>query len=701
MPGPAIPDPTDKPVASPTSEGQDTSAGRQVEASSKKKGFRPDIQGIRAIAVVLVLLNHAQLPFVSGGYIGVDVFYVLSGFLITGLVVREIERDGRLSLRDFYARRAKRILPLAATVLVFVGIVSLFVYGTVRQVDVGGDIFAAALFFINWHFIAQGVDYFAVEEGLVSPLQHYWTLAVEEQFYVVWPLVLMVASTIAIKAKRNVRLIMLYVMVPLALASLIYGLIYTAAAPNDAFFSTFARGWELAFGAILAVLLPKVIRMPKTATTVLAVAGVTVIIGSGVLMTESDPFPGWHALLPVLATVALLVAGASTVSNPVGRVLSMAPFQYVGKISYSMYLWHWPFVVFAIVIWGDLAPGWLLLATAVSVIPAAVSHKLIEEPIHHSRVLAQFPKRALAVGAVCIVAGAGIGLALSTDRLQIETLPDGKARGARALNNGEFPIQNKVDAIRPNPLDANDDRGQAYEDGCLILASTVESPDCVYGNPDSDTSVVLFGDSHALQYAPALTLVAEEKDWKLTVLTRGNCTPADVDIGSFCNEWRDNTVERILEEDPDMIIMATSTTGTLDMITEDGQEVVAPESVDFHEEGMVRTIEELQQTGATMVMMGDQIQAPSLPDQCVAENLDSLRKCAFENVPRSGRYFDKRAAEATGIELISPVPKLCNDELCPAVIGNVLVYRDTYHMSATYAETLAPWLGRRLPVPGS
>jgi hypothetical protein len=148
-----------------------------------------------------------------------------------------------------------------------------------------------------------------------------------------------------------------------------------------------------------------------------------------------------------------------------------------------------------------------------------------------------------------------------------------------------------------------------------------------------------------------------------------------------------------------MIIMATSTTGTLDMTTEDGESVVAPESVPLHEEGMIRTIEELQQTGAIMVMMGDQIQAPSLPHECVAENLDNLRECAFENVPRSGRYFDKRAAEATGIELISPVPKLCDDEICPAVIGNILVYRDTYHMSASYAETLAPWLGRKLPDP--
>jgi len=675
------------------------------QSSQMKAGFRPDIQGIRAIAVVLVLLNHAQLSFMPGGYIGVDVFYVLSGFLITGLVVKEIERNGRLSIRDFYARRAKRILPLASTVLVFVGIVSLFVYGTVRQVDIGGEIIAAALFLINWLFIAQGVDYFAVEEGLVSPLQHYWTLAVEEQFYVVWPLLLMLGAAIAIKSGRNLRLIMLGLIVPVALASLVYGLFYTESDPNSAFFSTFARGWELAFGAVLAIVLPKAVRLPKGVTTLLAVGGLAVILASGYLMTEADPFPGWRALLPVLATVALLVAGASTVPSIVARLFATSPFQYVGKISYSLYLWHWPFVVFAIAIWGDLSPAWLTLATLASVIPAVISHRLIENPIHHSRILALKPKRALAVGGVCILAGVGVGAALSVDRVNIEVLPENQALGAKVLSSGEFPIQNRVDAIRPSPVDANDDRGQAYEDGCLILGPVVESPECVYGDPDSETTVVLFGDSHALQYEPALTPLAEENGWRLVVLARGACTPADVKIGFPCDQWRSNALRRIREEDPDMIVTATSTTGTLATFTADGRKVTGLESVPLHEQGMIRTIRKLQKTGATIVMMGDQVQGPSVPDplphQCVGDNLENLRACAFPNEPPLERYFDSRAARKTGIKLISPVPKLCNDEICPSVIGNVLVYRDSYHMSATYAKTLAPWLGSRLPVPGS
>ena len=179
--------------------GAEVAARESGSPTAKEAGsnFRPDIQGIRAIAVTLVLACHASIPWAKGGFIGVDVFYVLSGFLITGLVVREVEKTGKVSIRNFYARRAKRLLPMAALVLVFICIVTLFVFSLARQVEIGGDVFAAALYFVNWHFIIQGVDYFAAADGIHSPVQHYWSLSVEEQFYLVWPLILMAAGALA------------------------------------------------------------------------------------------------------------------------------------------------------------------------------------------------------------------------------------------------------------------------------------------------------------------------------------------------------------------------------------------------------------------------------------------------------------------------------------------------------------------------
>jgi len=662
-----------------------------------KSGFRPDIQGIRAIAVVLVLLCHAQLPFAEGGFIGVDVFYVLSGFLITGLIATEVERDGRVSIRGFYARRAKRLLPLAGTVLVFVAIVSLFVYGTARQVDVGGDIVAAALFVLNWRFIQQGTDYFAFESGMISPIQHYWTLAVEEQFYILWPLLLLAVGLFAIRFGRHLKRSMLMVIVPIAIASLVYGLSYTQSHPDSAFFSTFARGWELAFGAVLALTLPKTIKLPRLASTLLAVSGLVVIIGSAFVMKEADPFPGWRALLPVMATIALLVAGASTTSGPVGRLLSTSPFQYVGRISYSLYLWHWPFVVFAISIWGQLSPGWLVVATLASVIPAAISHKLIEEPFHLSKILALRPNRALALGAACIVTSVVGGLGLAHNNVDVDEISAESAKGAAVIRPGHFPVENRVTRIRPSPFKADRDKGQMFEDECLVMRSTVESGSCTYGDPDSDVTVVLLGDSHAMQYFPALDVIAEQKGWKLVGLTRADCTPADVDVEDHCDQWRENSMRRIAEEQPAMVVISTATAGQEDVTIEDGTKVTGDQRVPYLEDGLVRTIDDLQQMGAKVTLIGDQVKAPSLPHECVAENLNNLRACAFDNDPRPERAFDRGAARIAGIKMIDPVPMLCKKKICPAVIGNVLVYRDSYHLTATYSATLAPWLSGQLP----
>lgn len=646
--------------------------------------------------MTLVLLSHARLPIAEGGFIGVDVFYVISGFLITGLIVKEVRREGRLSLRGFYARRARRILPLATTVVVFVAIVSLFVFSIPRQVAIGGDIMASAFFVLNWHLIAQGVDYFAVKEGLVSPLQHYWTLSVEEQFYVVWPLLVVAVSSLFARNNRHLKRTLLLVIVPLAAASLVYSIGYSESDPESAFLSTLARGWELAFGVIAALVLPKKISLPGPLSTLLAGFALIVILCCTYLLGSTDPFPGWLALFPVLATVALLVAGASDDDGPVSRLLSTAPFQYVGDISYSLYLWHWPFVVFAIAIWGDIAPLWLALVTVASTVPAAISSHFIEQPLHRSRALTLRSRRALALGGACILVSVGVSLAVTTDRIQVDVIPADQARGAAVLNGGEFPIQASTDRIRPNPIYASYDRGHLFDDDCLLIGDDTVSPDCAYGNPDSDTTVIAFGDSHALEYFPALEAIAEMEDWRLVGLTRGNCPPSDVDVDEICNLFRSNSIERIRAERPDLVVIALATSLNVPIMV-DGESVTDQARAPYLRSGLVRTINEIKSSGAKVVVIGDQTLAPFTPADCVTENLDNLRSCIFMKKKKRGLAYDRDAARQTGSTLIDPVPKLCRRKLCPSVIGDVVVYRDDYHLTATYATTLAPWIARMLP----
>ncbi|MBK5231476.1 MAG: acyltransferase [Thermoleophilia bacterium] len=535
-----------------------------------------------------------------------------------------------------------------------------------------------------------------MKEGLISPLQHYWTLSVEEQFYVVWPLLVVAVSSLLTRNGRHLRRTLLVVIVPLAAASLIYSISYSVADPESAFLSTFTRGWELAFGVILALVLPKRIRLPGPVSTLLAASGLLVVVACTYLLDSADPFPGWLALFPVLATVALLVAGASDDDGPVSWLLSTAPFQYVGNISYSLYLWHWPFVVFAIAIWGDMDPAWLVLVTLASSVPAAISSHYIEQPLHRSRSLTLRPGRALALGGVCILVTVGVSLAVTTDRIQVDVLSADQARGAAVLSGGKFPIETSTGQIRPNPIYARNDRGHLFDDDCLLIGDDTVSPSCTYGNPDSERKVVAFGDSHALEYFPALEAIAEEEGWRLEGLTRGNCPPSDVDSGEICNSFRRNSIERIKAERPGLVVIASATALNPPMEV-DGQSVTGQAKVPYLRRGLVKTIDEIKTSGAKVVVIGDQTRAPFTPADCVAENLDSLRSCTFRKKERGAGSYDRAAARLTGSTFIDPVPMLCRRNLCPSVIGDVLVYRDDYHLTATYAKTLTTWLSRRLP----
>lgn len=638
---------------------------------------------------------HAEIPWAEGGFVGLDVFYVLSGFLITGLILGEYRKRGTVSLKSFYGRRAKRLLPMAATVLLFIAVGSLILFPPVMQMETGRDIVAASLYFVNWRFIAEDVDYFAFSEGIVSPTQHYWSLSVEEQFYLAWPLLLLGCAILAIRLARRPFGVMLTLTTVLAVASLLYSITYTQQEPLSAYFSTLTRGWEILFGAILAIVLPRSLRMPRPLAGLLVIGGVATVIACSFAFNEIDPYPGWRALLPVLGTMALIVGG-SAVHRGVGiRLLAVRPLQYLGKISYAWYLWHWPFVVFAIAIWGHMSPGFLLLATVAAWIPAEISHRLIEEPFRRSRSLNLRPRRALAIGGVCTVTAVAAGLTVGMNRIGLEEAPEEVVAGALAAETGQ--PQQKASAIRPVPERARDDRGLAFERGCLVTGPITESPDCVFSKTESPVKrVVLFGDSHGLQYAPAVGRVARDRGWEVTVLTRGNCLVAETTYRKNCDKWRANALDRIDAEQPDLTIVSSSTLDRFKLKDGD-REMSRIESQPRLVSAMERTLRRIKAVSKDVVLIRDQARAPFLPYECVADNGDELENCVFDSARRREWAFDLDAARRAGVKVIDPDRKLCPRGKCASVIGDVLVYRDTYHLSATFSRTLAPWLAARLP----
>jgi peptidoglycan/LPS O-acetylase OafA/YrhL len=666
-------------------------------------GFRPDVEGLRAVAIVAVLLCHAGIPFLAGGYVGVDVFFVISGFLITRLLLGEVERTGGISLRRFYARRAKRLLPLSAVLLAAVAVLSVLLLSPVRAVEVSGDIISSALYTANWHFASQSVDYFA--QGVEpSPVLHLWSLAIEEQFYLVWPTLMLAVTWFWRRRGGSVRPALWVTLGVVLVGSLALGVQLTDHQPASAYFSTFGRAWELALGAALALL--GALRIPRAMAAAIGWAGLAAIVGSAIAFDAATPFPGFAALVPTVGAACLILAGSSV--NPQAapapaRVLSLAPVRYVGRISYSWYLWHWPALVFATVIWGPLSIAAGIAAVAVSWIPTALTHRWIEDPVRHSRALTRLPNRALALGLGCTAIAVGAGLLLTDLQPTFNEAPLADVKGAAALVDQPTP-QEHADAVRPDPLRARADRSRVYYDGCLVGIEGTSSNRCLYGDPDGKRTMILFGDSHAMQYFPALEELAAKHHWRLIALTKAECTPGEVRIHSMvadreysqCDAWREESLQRIeMGASSATVVMSSDTVYT--PYDDNGNELSGKAAAAAMEAGYMATLKRIHRAGLRTAVIRDTPTSASDVPSCVSEDLQNLGSCAFRRVRDRTKEFDVRAArKSAGAHLIDITSEICPRDLCRAVIGNALVYRDKSHLSATYARTLSPWIERGL-----
>ncbi len=693
-----------------STEVADPSPSGSPQASSKG-AFRPDVEGLRAVAVGVVLLYHAGVPFAPGGYVGVDVFFVISGFLITGLLVRELEKTGTVSLARFYSRRAKRLLPLTVVVLTFVVALSWLLFDPVRMDEASLGVVAAGLYAMNWLLAVRATDYFAAGLG-ASPVQHFWTLAVEEQFYLVWPALLFGAAWWSRRAGWGLRPVLAVAFAAVAVASLAYSIHSTGQQAGAAYFSTFTRGWELALGGMLALVpVSRLRRQPPLVVGALAWGGLGAIAFSTFQFNDDTLFPGYAALLPTLGTAAIIAAGFTTsgmTSASPPRLLTLEPVRHVGRVSYSWYLWHWPPLVFAAAIWGKLSPIEGVVVLAVSYVPAVLTNRLVEKPFLHSQTLTRYPRKALALGGACTASSVALGLGLFALTPTVPEVPEGQVAGAAVLQ-GNYSLQKNAKAIHPTPREAEtkENRPQMYSDGCHLDLPETKSPECVYGNPSSKTTVVLFGDSHAMQWFPALNELAEERDWRLIGFSKSACPPAEVRVYSSglrreyreCDEWRERTLERIAQkENPSLIV-----TSMLNRYRarEDGKGLPRDASNEVVVEGYASTLKKLRSTGAPVAVIEDVPRPDKDIPECVSRSLDRLQDCAFPRSEAMGqpRVNARAAAEVEGASLIDATPMVCPGKTCPAVIGDVLVYRNGAHLTRTYVRSLSPWLGERLPEP--
>ena len=606
----------------------------------------PQIQALRAVAALLVLFYH--LDWISGGYIGVDIFYVISGFLITGLLLRECEKTDRISLQAFYIRRIKRLLPTAFVVLLVTALISWSIYPPILRKDLAQDIAAAAVYLSNYFFAFWQMDYQNLDAAPPVVI-HYWSLAVEEQFYLIWPLAIFLLFKIGSRKAVGIGI------ASITAISFLLSLYLTERSPVWAFYSLPTRAWELGIGALI-LFIPRKIKFSRNYTWIALI----LCLYATLQFNDSTPFPGTSALFPVIGT-ALAIAAAQDWPKVLDWLAKLRVVQWLGDISYPLYLWHWPVIALPVLFLGrTLTAAEKATCVVATILLAYLTHRIVEEPIRRSHYSA---KRVLSLA----LAATALLLMVSFAIFQAHSQ-------SISINNG---TKYSLASVLEKP--------KVYLDGCHVNNGVTVSPDCTYGNRGSSRKIVLFGDSHAAQWMPALERIARENNLALISLTKSACPgPAvrKVDNGEYknsdCSAWRENSFARIAALNPEAVIVSGSQ--HFKMPPEYSSKTL------WWQEGQRKTLASIREHTLHVIYLAD----TPRPDRDIPSCLARGRFSECDGSKPTPPIF------VAGYKRINPTAWLCDDNSCPAVVNQMVVYRDASHISVATSKSLAPKLAQSL-----
>ncbi len=725
--------------------------------------FRPDLEGLRGIAILLVLLCHVRIPGAEAGFVGVDVFFVLSGFLITGLLVDEAERTGRISLGAFYARRARRILPAAVVVLASTLLVAQLVLSPLDLPRVTDDTLAASLSLANVRFAIDATDYFGPLNA--SPVLHFWSLAVEEQFYLFWPVLLLIAARLG-----RPRVAMGVLAAGIVAGS--FALCYTLTWSSEpwAYYSFPTRAWQLAAGGLIALAGPWLGRSPRRLALATGWVGVIMLGASLGAIQATTAYPGLVSLLPTLGALAIIASGGQ-VGSPVRAGLTWTPLRWLGRISYSVYLWHWPILVLGPVALGltdadegavgaDLPVRLGLVVLAVAL--AALTWRLVEEPFRRGRLSHPGRARGLALAgtAVVVVLVGSTVMGVVADRdvaavaaadvdVDVElVLGDGPStwppvpipspvpsppaaspsaaavpeptdsdapRSTPTPSPIPTPTPTLAPAPRPSPLiegrlpsqlqpslaAARGDHDPLIADGCGLALAESEAPVCEYGDRNGAVTIALVGDSHATNWFPAFERLSRHRGWRLIPFTKYSCVFVDMPVWSpyFKREYTECTAWR--EQVIDHLVKIKPDLTVI--ASNQWFPVVVDRDGEPERQGkaMARLIARLP--GSVAIMVDTPRSDVDVP-ACLAKNDKAIERCTTTRTAAFGWRHLRRETEAariSGAPIIDLSDMICPSDPCPPIIGTTLVYRDHHHLTATFAASLAGVLEAALPPIGA
>jgi len=687
-------------------------SGDESGTAPEDRPFRPDVEGLRAIAVLLVVLYHSGVSALSGGYIGVDVFFVISGFVITGVLLRERVSSGRTSILAFYGRRCRRIIPAATLVIIVTVALSYFVLGVGAGGRTATDARWAAVFLANFHFSAVGTNYLGSQLP-ASPLQNYWSLSVEEQFYVAYPTLFLLLASIRTRLSLRARLAVgLLVVIG---ASLFFSITDTATHATSSYFSPLTRAWELALGGLVVVGTPWLKKVPVRIAGVAAWLGFGAVLFAALSFTSQTAYPGSLVSVPVIGTGLIIAGGVRAPRFGVEALLSRAPLRGLGKLSYSLYLWHWPILIIAAEYTGRTSLsvpqnlGW----DVVALVASAATFTLVEDRVRHAKTVLRIRWASIGLGAGLVA----ITLGVITLQSEVVSPQQTAARSAPVPGNGHADLPEvlrivaasaqinhlTLDVRRQVSLDVTDwvaDLGDPpVSTGCT--SATSREPACVFGDRTGAHTMILYGDSHAAMWFKALDDIATRVHWRLISLYKAGCPaaplPSHLPSGegdwAECDEWHHYAIDRINRINPNLLIVSQASY------------YQAPNGIHYTpaqwQRGLEQLFRQVKALNMVKVVIGDLPGPETEPITgpfCLIHHLENAQACALPRVSSMTPYrtAERLATVSGGARYIDVTPWFCGPKTCSSVIGRYDVFLLENHVTVGYSRLLEGVLAESL-----
>jgi peptidoglycan/LPS O-acetylase OafA/YrhL len=683
---------------------------------TNSRQFRPDIEALRAIAIIAVVIAHSKLTL-SGGFIGVDIFFVISGFLITSHIFKEITNTGKLSLKSFYSRRILRILPASTFVILATLLASYIWLSPLQFVNYTWDALFSSFSGINYRLAENGTNYFQ-STSLPTPFQHFWSLAVEEQFYFIWPLITVLLAKFFVKKNENAstemeeastdqsksttynvdayRIVVSGFLVIVIAISLYFSNRITYESQPWAYFGLHTRAWQLAVGALVAFNLSWLSKISIEIARALGWLGFVGLITGFALITEATVYPGLWPLIPTISTALIIIGGINKPKHSFESVFGDPIITFFGKISYSWYLIHWPLFVIYLFYAGRDSVKDKIFIILVSLVLAIVSYFVVENPIRYSKVFKSSLKNTYLLGISCIllismISGLLIYSKDSTNQSLSNDLNE-QASDSLFVKKIQEGLNQKTitETVALNLLQS---QGDMSLNKC-IAKETDELPilnqECILGNVNSLKSIVLLGDSHADQWIENINSIAKKNDYKLYSFTKPGCPMSDIKIINpllkreylECYKWRIEALKQIETLNPNLLIY-TSTQ-------------YENSSLEIYSKFVLK----LQQISNKLIILNDTpVPTLNIPE-CLSKNKTDMQKCSFKYVQNLG-IQNQKASEIKylkdqNVQFINTVKWFCIKTNCPPIIDNIIVYRDKSHITNSFSNYLTDLMNEEI-----